>query len=63
MRNKNIVIIFFMLVVYAYVVNIINIPENYIVTEIDEYDFFCMPGIEKEVVIETSNNNHTSFKG
>ena len=61
MRNKNIVIIFFMLVVYAYVVNIINIPENYIVTEIDEYDFFCMPGIEKEVVIETSNNTDESL--
>ena len=61
MRNKNIVIIFFMLIMYAYIINIINIPENYIVTELNEYDFFCMPGIKREIVIETSNNTDESL--
>ena len=56
MRNKNIVIIFFMFIVYAYVINIIYIPKNYVVSNIEDYDMFCLPGIKEELVIETSNN-------
>ena len=56
MRNKNIVIIFFMFVSYAYIVNIINIPERYVVNNVEDFNFYCLPGIKEKIVIETSNS-------
>lgn len=60
MRNKNIVIIFLMLVLYAYLINISNIPDKYVVTNIEDFNIYCLPGIKENMVIETSNSEDKS---
>ena len=57
MKKINIIIIFFMLLVYAYIVNIINIPDKYVITNYEDYNFYTMPGIVLEKVVETIGDN------
>ena len=58
MKKVNIVIIFFMLLIYAYVINICNLPEKFIVYNIEDYKVRCMPGIKEERFVETSYDNN-----
>lgn len=57
MKKINIIIIFFMLLIYAYIVNIINIPDKYVITNYEDYKFYTMPGIILEKVVETTGDN------
>lgn len=60
MKKINIIIIFFMLLVYAYIVNIINIPDKYVITNYEDYNFYTMPGIVLEKVVETTGDNEVN---
>ena len=46
-----------MLLIYAYIVNIINIPDKYVITNYEDYKFYTMPGIILEKVVETTGDN------
>lgn len=60
MKKINIIIIFFMLLVYAYIVNIINIPDKYVIINYEDYNFYTMPGIVLEKVVETIGDNEVN---
>lgn len=60
MKKINIIIIFLMLLVYAYIVNIINIPDKYVITNYEDYNFYTMPGIVLEKVVETTGDNEVN---
>lgn len=56
MKKINLVIIFFMFIIYSYIINIINIPDKVYISNNEKFYINLMPGIEKEEIIETSNN-------
>lgn len=60
MKKINIIIIFFMLLVYAYIVNIMNIPDKYVITNYEDYKFYTMPGIVLEKVVETAGESEVN---
>ena len=56
MKKINLVIIFFMFIIYSYIINIVNIPDKVYISNNEKFYINLMPGIEKEEIIETSNN-------
>ena len=57
-KFKNLIIIIFLFIIYSYIANITQIPENIVLLEGEEVDFKKMYGIQTIETAKTSNNNY-----
>lgn len=61
MKNIKIIItIIFLLLMYAYIVNILLIPESYVLLNNENFKYKRLPGITVSEVQETANNNYNT---
>lgn len=59
-KIKIIITIIFLLLIYAYIINILLIPESYVLLNNENFKYKILPGITVSEVQETSNNNYNT---
>lgn len=57
-KFKNLIIIIFLFIIYSYIANITQIPENIVILEGEEVSFKKMYGIQTIETAKTSNSNY-----